>query len=148
MPRRLKLNERVQNIICEALANGVTVETAAEIAGIGQSTLYNWLKLGREGVAKYKPFADAVEEAIAKSELVLLERIHEASKHTWQAAAWILERRFPERWGRRDRLNVTETSLIARLDEHARNVLLQDPEIQRLSDMVIERIAELDAGNV
>ena len=34
----------------------------------------------------------------------LAQHIREASKQDWRAAAFILERRFPERWGRRDAL--------------------------------------------
>jgi len=30
-----------------------------------------------------------------------LQNIREAGKQTWQAEAWYLERKFPERWGRR-----------------------------------------------
>ncbi len=30
-----------------------------------------------------------------------------AGEGNWQAAAWRLERRFPERWGRKDRVDAT-----------------------------------------
>ena len=33
--------------------------------------------------------------------------IHDASETTWQAAAWWLERRFPDRWGRKQRHEIS-----------------------------------------
>jgi len=42
--------------------------------------------------------------AFAEADNVLV--IRNASRDTWQAAAWWLERTFPDRWGRRDRMAV------------------------------------------
>jgi len=36
----------------------------------------------------------------ATSEVVLVAQVASAAKTNWRAAAWLLERRFPERWGR------------------------------------------------
>lgn len=32
--------------------------------------------------------------------------IRHAARDTWQAAAWWLERRYPDEWGRKDRITV------------------------------------------
>lgn len=37
----------------------------------------------------------------------LVAYIREASKQDWRAASFILERRFPERWGRRDSVSLS-----------------------------------------
>ncbi|MGZ4254810.1 MAG: hypothetical protein ACXVS6_22675 [Solirubrobacteraceae bacterium] len=34
------------------------------------------------------------------AEPVLVARVAQAAQHNWRAAAWLLERRHPERWGR------------------------------------------------
>ena len=37
-------------------------------------------------------------EAISETRLTL--QVAVAARHSWQAAAWLLERKFPERWAR------------------------------------------------
>lgn len=90
------------------LRAGAYVETAAAAAGISKDTLYNWLRRGarvgekptREELA-LQQFSDAVKMAMAKAELDDLTTIRAASKKNWQAAAWRLERKYPDRWGNR-----------------------------------------------
>jgi transposase len=88
--------ERVGKILGQIRA-GVPKEAAARIAGIGASTLFEWMQRDVE-------FAEAVQRAVAESEAVLVARIAKAAgepRH-WTAAAWMLERRFPERYAKRD----------------------------------------------
>ena len=67
-------------------------------------------------------FAEAVERAMAESETNLLARVHEA-KMGWQGAAWILERTKPDRYARRDRIDLTvarrELAALSDRDLHA-----------------------------
>ena len=51
-------------------------------------------------------FADELTRATAKGEATLVEAIRAHRYTDWRAAAWLLERRHPERWARRDRLDV------------------------------------------
>jgi hypothetical protein len=84
---------------CRAVADGLPYKSAAAAAGISQETLSQWQR-------KYPEFSERVQLALAKAEVALVRLIrHAAGKGTWQAAAWLLERRHPEHWGRRDRLN-------------------------------------------
>jgi hypothetical protein len=53
----------------------------------------------------YLDFAVHVERARAEAEVALVALITRASREDWRAAAWLLERSKPQRWGRRD--NVT-----------------------------------------
>jgi hypothetical protein len=106
MSRKTKLTPEAQEKILRHLRIGAYVETAAAAAGISRDTFYNWLKRGAEGKAPYAAFAEAVEQAIAESEARDLATVLAASKTQWQAAAWRLERRFPERYGRFDRMKV------------------------------------------
>lgn len=45
---KIKLTEERRKIILEAIGAGNTKETAAALAGISSSTLYNWLARGRD----------------------------------------------------------------------------------------------------
>ena len=40
----------------------------------------------------------------------LVSLVSKAAAEQWQAAAWHLERKFPDRWGRKERLDVTVDS--------------------------------------
>lgn len=53
---------------------------------------------------RFAVFAAMVEKARAMAEVANVRIIQQASKDSWQAAAWLLERTHPERYARRDRL--------------------------------------------
>ena len=102
--RPTKLTPEVQTTIVNALAAGVYLETAASAAGVSRDTLNEWLRNGaRCKAGVQKGFSDAVKKALAASELRHAATISLASQSQWQAAAWILERRWPQRWGRVER---------------------------------------------
>ncbi len=53
----------------------------------------------------YRGLRSEVERAIADAEAGEVGLVIKAARDgDWRAAAWLLERRFGERWGRRDRL--------------------------------------------
>ncbi len=111
--RPCKLTPELQERIVQVIATGNYVETAAAFAGISKDTFYNWMKKGARGEgAKFVAFSDAIQKALAQAEIVDVAMIARAAESQWQAAAWRLERRNPERWGRRDRLTVTEAEPI------------------------------------
>lgn len=102
--RPTKLTPEMQRRVADLVRAGNYVETAAACSGISKDTLYRWLKRGaraRSGI--YRDFAEAVEKAQAESEARDVTLIATAARDQWQAAAWRLERKFPERWGRRER---------------------------------------------
>jgi len=95
--------------IVQALRVGNYIETAAAWAGIGRQTLFDWLRRGRgESSGMYHDFVKDCEEALAASEVRDLGLIAQAAPSQWQAAAWRLERRYPDKWGRRERFAVTD----------------------------------------
>ncbi|MGA2976364.1 MAG: hypothetical protein ABSF77_13725 [Spirochaetia bacterium] len=98
-----KLTAKVQADIVTAIRAGNYVETAAAFAGITKKTLYEWVKKGarREG-RKYIEFLNAVRRADAEAELRDVATIEGASRASWQAAAWRLERKHSKKWGRKD----------------------------------------------
>lgn len=57
--------------------------------------------------ARYVELVDAVESARASAEVRALANIQKAAgEGTWQAAAWYLERSYPDKWGRRQMQHV------------------------------------------
>ena len=114
--RPTKLNIDTHNKIISAIRAGNYIETAAAYAGIDKSTLYDWLKRGerekqrvaqnprykiRKSEEPYVEFSNAVEKALAEAEVRDVAIIAKAAEEQWQAAAWRLERKFPDRWGRK-----------------------------------------------
>jgi transposase len=113
-------DERLE-AITNALRNGAYIEHAAQAAGINPSTYHLWMDRGRterdrrraglkadSNETKYLEFLEAVEKAQSEAAVDLLGEIaNHARNGTWQAAAWILERKFPRQWGRFDRSEVT-----------------------------------------
>ena len=92
-----------QHRIVTAIAAGNSRDTAAAYAGVSSKTLFEWLKRGRESHSGvYYEFAKAIEKADADAEVVAVGVIRTAMHDQWQAAAWWLERKRPNEWGKRD----------------------------------------------
>lgn len=78
----------------EALKLGAYVELAVKAAGISKSTHYYWMRHGEQGDPKYRDYYEQVTAADSFGALQALDTIRTAAKNgTWQAAAWLLERR-------------------------------------------------------
>ena len=113
-------DEKLETIV-EALRNGTAAAHAIRAAGVAKSTYYSWLTRGREERdrrnAGLKPdtkeepfldFLDATEKAEAEGAALHMQNIAQTALNgTWQASAWILERRFPRDYGRFDRSEVS-----------------------------------------
>ena len=114
MAGKKKISEEKIKQIVEAVRAGNFIETAAAFAGLSKQTLYNWLKEGmrerdrRENGEEpnrtkdmYVKFSIDIEQAMAEAEMRDVEIITKAAEQQWQAAAWRLERKFPDRWGKK-----------------------------------------------
>lgn len=107
MSRPLKLTQELQERICLAIRAGNYSKIAAEMNGIGETTFYRWLDLGSKPNASkiYREFRESIKRAEAEAEIVSVARIRQAADNgTWQAAAWYLERKHGDRWGRNDKI--------------------------------------------
>ena len=101
-----KLTPALQEAICKDIAARVPETTAARANGIPDRTYFVWKAKGArpQAAAFYRQFHQAVEKALAEAERGCVVRIVRASERYWQAAAWMLERRWPDTWARRERL--------------------------------------------
>jgi len=99
MARPTKRTPEVETAILNALRVGNTRTDSALAAGVSLGTLSEWCR-------RYPEFLAGVEKAEADARLRFVGIIATASKTSWQAAAWFLERRRPEHWGRREKLEV------------------------------------------
>lgn len=101
--------------LLDNLRDGLTVEASCAQAGIGKTTYYEWLKAsGEDG-----EWTREVDAAITYSEAVILSKIKQTAelKEDWRGWAWILERRFPQRWGAKRELEVNVNNPHKQSDE-------------------------------
>lgn len=109
MARPDKLTPERQQRIVTAIRAGNTREAAAGYGGVHAATLYRWLakgKVARNG-SKCRELYEAVKDAENECELTSVAIIRAAAQRHWTAAAWWLERRRPDQWGRKESLDIT-----------------------------------------
>ena len=112
----MKLTKARIDAVAEALRKGAIIKQACACAGISDTTYHNWYMEFKENRLEPLDPEESLDASPSRGELLsyfvretttalsgyasgLLEKIHQAN--SWQAAAWILERRFPEEFGRR-----------------------------------------------
>ncbi len=103
MPRPTKLTPEVQKKIGDGVSLGLTYSLAASAAGVTYQSLNSWMQQGQKDKSgKYFEFARYINKCNADGARVLLEKLNDAAKAgNCQVSMWILERRFPEDFGRR-----------------------------------------------
>lgn len=108
------------------------MEAAAIASGVARSTFFDWLTLGRQEDSPkiYRDFVRELDEALALFEVDAMGRIAKAGSQEWQADAWRLERRYPERYGRRTRID-------GQVEVRA---IVASPEWLELRDRVLEAL--------
>jgi hypothetical protein len=99
-----KLTSEMIEQICDLLIQGRAIAKAAMFTGISESTIFRWLAMGKlpEAEPIYRELVDRVAEATECSEFELLQNIRIAAADTknWRANFQMLERRFPEKYGK------------------------------------------------
>lgn len=117
--RKLGLTVEIMLEIEQILKEGNYQQTAYECVGVGKDGYYDWIKRGIAAKEKalnghkltadeqlLSEFADTIKKAIAFGKRRNVGLIAQAAIKDWHAAAWMLERTDPERYGRRDKVNV------------------------------------------
>jgi hypothetical protein len=129
MARPSKLTPEVQERIVAAVRAGNFYGPAAESAGISEATFYRWMKNGREAASGIqRDFYLAVRKAEADLEVEIVARLRKAAIEEWRAGLTLLERRHPDRWGRRQAHEHTGADgAPLRLGE----VIIDDPETRK-----------------
>jgi len=103
MARPTKLTNEVKQKIGDGVSIGLTYALAASSAGVTYQTFNQWMKLGRDSTfGKYFEFYKHIEQRNAEGALKILQKLNDAAEAgNCQVCMFILERRFPEDFGRR-----------------------------------------------
>ena len=120
----------------EYIGKGISVEVACAGVNISTSTYYKWLaeddqfrhRMDRARVRSEDRLVSAMVCAATEGHVVKERRVTQGPKGTyveevereippdWRAAKVMLERRFPERWGRVDRVQVEHMKTLQQVD--------------------------------
>ena len=121
--RPSKFTPETRERITQGLAGGLTCKDAAVYAGISKETLKAWVGRGHQqqenGPADgdYAHFLREIEEAEARYKVRALGLISTAMTKDWKAAAWVLERKFPDEWAKRPPATVEQAAPRDELEE-------------------------------
>ena len=112
---------------CEHLAEGHYLPAAAALAGVSEAAIYKWMRTGANHFNQlvengndqdldYDLLPEEVvlylesQKAMAQAEAKYIRNINDSAEGgVWQAGAWMLERRFADRWGKRMQQKVEHT---------------------------------------
>lgn len=131
-----------KELIAEAekwIKAGNYTTTVCQYLGIHQSTWYKWMQQGEKAKSGLKrEFFDRIKKAESHSEMRNVQLIQQAGNETWQAAAWYLERKFPDKWGKKDKVD-------ANLN-HSGEVTNKNVDLSDLTTEELRDIANLNRG--
>ncbi len=124
--RKRVLDESKQKEILAILAVGCSQSMAAKYVGCSPQTI-------RNEAERNPKFAEQMRQAKGNMELGLIRNIRNAAKKEqyWRAAAWALERCFPERYARRGPDVITADQLAEILSQFADRIMQLMPDRDR-----------------
>jgi hypothetical protein len=117
---RLKtITDEQKNIFLKHISIGATVRDASVMAGFCKQTIYN--------ISKYdEKFAAEYQKAKVMHKLHFVNIVNKAANKTWQAAAWILERKYHKEYSLRHQMMQQQQAI--------ENVNASDIDYSKLSD--------------
>ena len=105
MGRKLK-QDNAQERLLQAVRKGLTIDDACVYAGVSEKTYYNWLNKDVSTIndeveqKKFIQFLQSLKKAQSECQMYCLDFL--MKDKSWQSKAWVLERRFPDRWAKKD----------------------------------------------
>lgn len=109
----LKLNKELIDKAHRLISEGHYAVVVCSYLGISEKTFYNWCNKGKESIEEGKnnifvQFLQSINEAEAKAEMRHLQNIAKAATDgTWQASAWLLERKHKNRWSQKQDITLS-----------------------------------------
>ena len=91
--RKTKYSPQMQAALCKWLRKGCSFKDACAMEGISYETFRTWQ-------SEKSVFSVAIKKAEAECKVARIQTILKASDKSWQAAAWWLERRYGDEYGR------------------------------------------------
>lgn len=129
--------------IIEGLLAGNSRSNAFKLTGLHVDSVFEWLRKGRERPEEYPQYVQLLAdiefaEATFESDQVGIVKAA-ADAGTWQAAAWWLERRKPQEWGRHETVRHDMPAIPA---QQVNVLILEDPNAREASRNLLNRLAD------
>jgi len=106
--RPCMLTPEIQESVIKAVAAGCYLKHAAMYAGVSYDSVNLWAKRGkRESSGIFFDFYQSLKKAEGNAIVRNVGIIENAANKTWQAAAWWLERRYPDDFALKMRQELT-----------------------------------------
>ena len=103
-----KFNETTKQKLLDSIRLGAFIEHACYYAGINSSTFRRWRDQANKGIEPFASFWSEITMAESEAIIRRVARIEQAGiAGNWQADAWYLERKHPDKFGRRDRVELS-----------------------------------------
>lgn len=95
-----ELTSAQQTSLLQAVESGVSPYVAGSMLGLDVGTIRRILTRGRDGIEPWASLVVQIDRAVARSISRWVGNVDTAAAEDWRAAAWLLERRFPKKFGR------------------------------------------------
>ncbi len=103
------LDESVWQRLNQAISVGAYIEDACIFAGISSRQFRRWRELAEQGIEPYAEKWSEINKSESQAIVRNLFNIQNASNNgTWQASAWLLERKYPSKYGKKDTVNILD----------------------------------------
>jgi len=143
-PWNSKLTPERHAAVVAAQRRGLYLSTTAKIIGISERTIRRWFELGERDAdadvdSGYSRLYLEAHKASAEWEAEMMDLVADAARanpQNWAAAMTILERKFPDRFGRRD------TTVLEGGERPAIVVNVGDPDVRDLARGLLTKIAQ------
>jgi hypothetical protein len=114
---RKELTGDLLDELCGYLEEGNGLKIAADLVGISPITVRKWIKEGSADLAADRDTKQAestlrIKHSMAAAKQLRINQLNNAADNPafWAAAAWWLERTYPNEFGRQDRINMNVQS--------------------------------------
>lgn len=106
---RLKLTDKLRDQLANLIKVGNYREHAARAVGISTTTFYRWMETGEadhenDRATPYRELWEAVTRAEDEAITAAVLALRKGMANDWRAAIAFLERKDPDNWGKRQRL--------------------------------------------
>lgn len=168
--RKPKITPEVIEQVCQYVEAGNYIDVACAAVGISRASYFAWGRTGAEVEARIEAvggdlgdpetwpndlsdyeklclnFLDRTNKANARAEAYAVAIVRKHMPDQWTAAMTYLERRYPQRWKRRDLHEVAAQD--ATKDRELDDALLADPEAMRQLHEALARVGrgQLESG--
>ena len=134
------MDEMKKREILAILAVGCTRQTAADYVGCHPSTI-------KRETERDEPFAAEIRRRETSAEIGFVRNIQDAAQkgQNWRAAAWLLERRYPDNFGPRKHGTITIVQA-SKLMKKLAQLVAEEVSVEKSRKMVLKRLQKMIGG--